>query len=172
MGARALPSGCTRPNGYIVYEPVVGCLLALPWAWLAPATACSAPGACALVGAAGGRRGRGRLAGRRAHLAGGDDRVAAVGGFLVPLNLFWATMRFLGDAAPALTLAGTFGWWLCYERVRDRPPRAAAGRGRRGRARARHRRAGLALGFEGQYRHFRQHNPALLDRLEKAPSFC
>ena len=32
--------------------------------------------------------------------------------------------------------------------------------------------AGAALGFEGQYKHFRQHNPALLDRLEKALSFC
>ena len=31
---------------------------------------------------------------------------------------------------------------------------------------------GVALGFEGQYRHFRLHNPALLDRLEKHASFC
>jgi hypothetical protein len=97
---------------------------------------------------------------------------AAVGSFLVPLSLFWATMRFLGDAAPALTLAGTLGWWLCHERFRERPaPRrliasaavvlALATVG-----------VGAALGFEGQYRHFRQHNPALLDRLEKHASFC
>jgi hypothetical protein len=32
--------------------------------------------------------------------------------------------------------------------------------------------AGAAHGFEGQYKHFREHNPALLDRLEKALSFC
>jgi hypothetical protein len=32
--------------------------------------------------------------------------------------------------------------------------------------------AGAALGFAGQLGHFRQHNPALLDRLEKALSFC
>jgi hypothetical protein len=98
--------------------------------------------------------------------------VAAAGGFLVPLTLFWATMRFLGDATPALTLAGTVGWWLWHTRVREQPSRrrwvtaaavvlALSTVG-----------AGVALGFEGQYRHFRQHNPALLDRLEKALSFC
>jgi fucose permease len=31
---------------------------------------------------------------------------------------------------------------------------------------------GVALGFAGQYQHFREHNPALLDRLEKRLSFC
>ena len=87
-------------------------------------------------------------------------------------DLFWATMRFLGDAAPAWTLAGTVAWWLVHARVRER---------------ARQRRlltaaavvlalatvgAGVALGFQGQYGHFRQHNPTLLDRLEKALSFC
>ena len=40
--ARAPVAGSTRPDGYIVYEPVVGCLLALPWAWLAPVTAVAA----------------------------------------------------------------------------------------------------------------------------------
>ena len=90
----------------------------------------------------------------------------------MPLTLFWATMRFLGDATPALTLAGTVGWWLWHSRVRERPSArrlvtaaavvlALATVG-----------AGVALGFEGQYGHFRQHNPALLDRLEKALSFC
>jgi MFS family permease len=90
----------------------------------------------------------------------------------VPLNLFWATMRFLGDAAPALTLAATCAWWLWYGRLRERPSRrrlvvaAAVVLGLATIA------AGLALGFEGQYRHFHQHNPALLDHLEKALSFC
>jgi hypothetical protein len=72
MGAAAFPRWIHPRDGYVVYEPVVGCLLAIPWAWLAPATVA----------------------------------------------------------------------------------------------------AGVALGFEGQYQHFRQHNPALLDRLEKALSFC
>ena len=39
MGARALPGWLHAAAGYIVYEPVVGWLLAVPWAWLAPATA-------------------------------------------------------------------------------------------------------------------------------------
>ena len=59
-------------DGYIVYEPVIGCLLALPWAWLAPVDrrrrrapplgARRAAGASA--DAAGGRA---HLAGRRDH---------------------------------------------------------------------------------------------------------
>jgi hypothetical protein len=169
MGARALPGWLSPAAGYIVYEPVVGCLLALPWAWLAPVTA-----------VAGVRRlwamGRGRAAADVQAIGvtwvAAATTAAAVGSFLVPLSLFWATMRFLGDAAPALTLAGTLGWWLCHERFRERPaPRrliasaavvlALATVG-----------VGAALGFEGQYRHFRQHNPALLDRLEKHASFC
>jgi hypothetical protein len=166
MGRRALPAWLSPANGYIIYEPVVGCLLALPWAWLAPVTA--------VLGA------------RRLSLARRGDAspdlaltwllvattLAAAGSFLVPLNLFWATMRFLGDAAPALTLAATCAWWLWYGRLRERPSRrrlvvaAAVVLGLATIA------AGLALGFEGQYRHFHQHNPALLDHLEKALSFC
>src|SRR5262249_12941508 len=98
--------------------------------------------------------------------------IAAGASFVVPLTLFWATMRFLGDATPALTLAGTVGWWLCLARAEGRARlrrlivagavvAAVATVG-----------AGAALGFEGQYKHFRLHNPALLDRLEKTLTFC
>jgi hypothetical protein len=98
--------------------------------------------------------------------------LAAAGSFLVPLSVFWATMRFLGDMAPALTLAGTLGWWLWVERVRERPaPRRLVTAAAVALALATVA-IGAALGFEGQYRHFRQHNPALLERLAKAASFC
>jgi hypothetical protein len=168
MGRRALPSWLNPASGYIVYEPVVGCLLALPWTWLAPVTA--------VLGAR-----RLASAGRAGSDASPDvaltwllsaTTVAAVGSFLVPINLFWATMRFLGDAAPALTVAATCAWWLWYARLQNDPARrrlvvaAAVALGLATIA------AGLALGFEGQYRHFHQQNPALLDRLEKAFSFC
>jgi hypothetical protein len=169
MGRRALPAWLNPARGYIVYEPVVGCLLAIPWAWLAPVTA--------VIGA------RRLLAPER---RGGSDAspdaaltwllvattIAAVGSFLVPLSLFWATMRFLGDAAPALTIAATCAWWLWHQRLRDDPARrrlvVAAAVVLGGATIA----AGLALGFEGQYRHFHQHNPVLLEHLEKALSFC
>jgi hypothetical protein len=169
MGARALPGWLRPAHGYIVYEPVVGCLLALPWAWLAPATAVA--GARRLWAA-----GRGRAAPDAAAnaltWAAVATTAAAVGSFLVPLALFWATMRFLGDAAPALTLAGTLGWWLCFARLRERAaPRrlVTAGALVLGLATIA---VGAALGFEGQYGHFRQHNPALLDRLERHASLC
>ena len=67
---------------------------------------------------------------------------------------------------------GTVGWWLCYARVHERPAArrlvlaAALVVGLATVA------AGAALGFDGQYGHFRQHNPGLLERLEKALPFC
>jgi hypothetical protein len=169
MGAAALPGWLRRPDGYIVYEPVVGSLLAIPWAWLAPVTA--AVGVRRFWRLEREGRERDGLAVALTWLAVATAG-AAVAAFVVPLSLFWATMRFLGDAAPALTLAATVAWWLWYARVRERPAQrrlvaaaavvlALATVG-----------AGVALGFEGQYGHFRQHNPALLDRLEKALSFC
>ena len=39
IGAAAFPGWLHPPAGYVVYEPVVGCLLAIPWAWLAPVAA-------------------------------------------------------------------------------------------------------------------------------------
>jgi hypothetical protein len=166
MGAQALPRWMHKPEGYIIYEPVIGVLLAIPWAWIAPATAVVGVRRLAAFAR------RGADSGQALTWLAAATSIAALGGFLVPLTLFWATMRFMGDAMPALTLAGTVGWWLWHSRVREQPAQrrlvtAAAvvlalltvG-------------SGMALGFEGQYGHFRQHNPALLDRLEKALSFC
>jgi hypothetical protein len=169
MGARALPAWLPRPGGYVVYEPVVGCLFALPWAWLAPvATATGIRRVWAL-----------RRAGAVTDEAGAGltwitiaTTIAAVATFLVPLTLFWATMRFLGDAAPALTVLGTLGWWLVYSRFRERAPlRRLVTVGAVGLALATVA-MGAALGLAGQYQHFRQHNPALMDQLEKRFSRC
>ena len=169
MGAQALPRWMHKPDGYIIYEPVIGFLLAIPWAWLAPTTAVLGVRRLAAFAR---RGGDGDPAGLALTWLTVATSIAAIGSFLVPLTLFWATMRFMGDATPVLTLAGTVGWWLWHSRVREeraqrRLVTAAAvvlalitvG-------------SGLALGFEGQYGQFRQHNPALLDRLEKALSFC
>jgi len=179
IGATAFPAWLHRPAGYIVYEPVVGCLLAIPWTALAPVAA-----------VAGVRRlwalGRGRapavaVGGPGDALDGpavaltwlaASTTVAAGASFLVPLTLFWATMRFLGDATPALTLAGTVGWWLCLARAEGRPRLRRLIAACAVAAALATVAVGVALGFEGQYQHFRQHNPALLDRLEKALSFC
>jgi len=169
-GARGLPVWLDQPRGYVVYEPVIGWLLAVPWAWLAPATA--ALGVRRVWSLARARSGGGGAPDLALTWLAAATTVAAVASFAVPLTLFWATMRFLGDATAALTLAGTLGWWLWYDRVRERRSArrliaaaavvfalATAG-------------AGVALGLQGQYGHFRQHNPALLDRLEKTLSFC
>src|SRR4051812_22648188 len=177
MGARALPGWLPAAAGYVVYEPVIGCLLALPWAWLAPVTALFAARRLAALPRGGADRvAPGGLRDPSLDIGltwlAAATAIAAAGSFLVPLTLFWATMRFLGDATPALTLAGTLGWWLWHSSVRERPSSrrlvttaavvlALVTVG-----------AGAALGLAGQYGHFRQHNPALLDRLEKSLSFC
>jgi len=171
MGGGAFPGWLHRPDGYVVYEPVVGCLYAVPWAWIAPVTAIAglrrlwslARGGAAATPAAP------AVALAWATLA---TTAAAAGSFLVPLTLFWATMRFLGDATPALALAGALGWWLCHARAEARPwLRRAIAAGAVATA-VFTVAVGVGLGFEGQYGHFRLHNPALLDRLEKALSFC
>jgi hypothetical protein len=91
---------------------------------------------------------------------------------IVLMTVFTATMRYLGDGAGALALLGTMGAWVLYWRFRQSVVirrgivfvscvlvlwTAAAG---------------LALGFEGQYQHFRRNNPALLEKLEARLSFC
>jgi hypothetical protein len=168
-GARALPSWLHRPDGYIAYEPVVGCLLALPWAWLAPVGAVSGIRRAWALG-----RGRGDADATAVALTwvAVTTALAATASFIVPLSLFWATMRFLGDAAPALTLLATLGWWLAQARFGEHPAlRRLIASGAIVMALATVA-TGVALGFEGQYKHFRQHNPALLDRLEKRLSVC
>ena len=169
MGSRALPAWLPRKDGYVVYEPVVGCLLALPWAWIAPAAVVSGiRRAWALV------RGQGAADESAAGLTWVSlaATIATVATFLVPLTLFWATMRFLGDAAPALTLLGTLGWWLAYARFRERPVLRRLIAGKSVVLALATVAVGVALGFAGQYQHFRQHNPALMDRLEKRLSRC
>jgi len=173
MGARGLPGWLPRSDAYVVFEPVIGCLLAIPWAWLAPAAAVAAVRRTWTL-ARGPREADAGPGSPALALTwfGAATTLAALGGFIVPLSLFWATMRFLGDAAPVLTLAGTLGWWLCYARVRERPAvrrgvlAAAAVLALATVA------AGAALGVEGQYGHFRQHNPALLDQLTRHLSAC
>jgi hypothetical protein len=170
MGKAALPGWLHPASGYIVYEPVVGCLLAVPWAWLAPVTAVA--GVRRLRALIRGEAGASAPEGVALTWALAATTLAAAASFVVPLTLFWATMRFLGDATPALTLAGTLGWWLCHARAAARPRLRrliAAGAVAAALATVG---TGVALGFEGQYGHFRRHNPALLDRLEKALSFC
>jgi len=86
--------------------------------------------------------------------------------------MFTATMRYMGDVTGAVCLLGTLGAWWLYTQCRDRPlvrrifvaaciPLAVVSIA-----------VGAALGFEGQYKHFRQHNPQMLDKLETKLSVC
>ena len=63
-------------------------------------------------------------------------------------------------------------WWLCWARFREHASRRRLVASAAVTLALATVAVGVALGFAGQYKHFREHNPALLDRLEKRLSFC
>lgn len=160
MGAAAFPPGYHLPDGYFVYESVLGALIGVPWIWLGLAAF---------------------LPGRRAadpRPRGGLRRPMAVllliAGTLPVVPLLFApstTMRYMSDFTAPLVMLGLIGAWRLG---RLGPPGAA-------------RRAvkagvvtlavltiaiGFPLGFTGYYNLIKMANPALLDKLAARLSFC
>jgi hypothetical protein len=98
--------------------------------------------------------------------------IIAVPTLVVALPILEATMRYLGDEVGGLAIGGTLGAWLLYQKLQQWVAlrrlviagcvclMLATGF------------IGVALGFEGQYKHFRLFNPRLLDRLEARWSVC
>ena len=166
----AFPKGYSLPEEYVIWEHLTGVVTAVPWAWLTPVAI-----GTVIVTAWRGVRRRGRAQDTRAILVAwliASATVAATLTMIVVLRLNGATMRYLGDGAGALAIVGSLAAFVSYWELRDR---VAA------------RRAvvivcallmlmtasvGIALGFEGQHKHFRLHNPALLDKLETRFSTC
>jgi hypothetical protein len=177
MGEGAFPRWFHLPSGYFVFEPLAGFLVTVPWSWLWI-------GAVAAQARAGWHRWRG---GRAVHRASGEASIrtlawttialaiAATAILVAELPLLTATMRYLGDAVGGIALGGTLGAWILYQNLGHGPERpvlrrllvavfvclmlATVG-------------IGAALGFGGQYKHFRVHNPRLLDKLEARWSVC
>jgi hypothetical protein len=91
---------------------------------------------------------------------------------MTALTVVLATMRYLGDIAGAVALLGGLGAWSLHMVVSKRTAlrRVAAGFCwlLAGTSIA----VGLGFGIEGQYKHFRLHNPALLQKLEQRLSVC
>jgi hypothetical protein len=165
----AFPKGFKLPEHYSVYEQVAGVFLTTPWAWFA------LPAFAAL----------GRYAWRALRTKGPSDAVAvstlwALGTLsfassltlVAPLVVSGPTMRYLGDAAPAFMLLASLGAFALYDALR----RVAVARWLAVSlfvaAALASSAVGLAYGFQGYYTHFKQHNPALLDKLEKRYSVC
>lgn len=169
MGDRAFPRWFHLPPGYGVLEQVAGVLAAVPWSWLWIAVITIQLRSWWPV-----LRGRAALD-QPMRALGWSTIVFAIAALLtlvVELPLYTATMRYLGDAVGGIALGGALGAWLLYDKLRRRAALrrlviagcaslmlATVG-------------IGVALGIEGQYQHFRQHNSRLLDRLEARWSVC
>jgi hypothetical protein len=169
MGARAFPKWYPVPATYSVVEQVIGVLVGSPWSWLAP-VAVVAYGR-SLRSVFRGAAAVDRQARAATWLVLALASVAASAMFVEWL-LYAATMRYLGDVIEVVALLGTMGGWWLYQACGDRPRlRRLVAAGCIALAIATVA-VGLALGFEGQYSHFRLNNPALLDRLIARFSFC
>jgi hypothetical protein len=163
------PKGFKLPPDYSVYEQVSGALVTTPWAWF------SAP-ALVLAGVLAWRAARTRDARDAVQVAKLWTWVTLLFGwllpFIIPLCINGATMRYLGDSSGAFMLFATFGAFATYAALR----RVAVARWLSwpvfATAAVVSAAIGLALGIEGYYSHFRQHNPELLGALEKRYSVC
>jgi hypothetical protein len=161
MGAvRAFPGWYHPPDGYFVYEQVVGFLNAIPLSWAAP------------VGWVAGARDlwQGRNPNRAWAVA--MATTAALVTMSANLVLASTTNRYLGDGCGGVALTGAFGVWIGYAALRDRPVGrrvVAAGALGLGFLSVL---AGLALGFIGPYGHFPSQNAQLSEKLVQGLSVC
>jgi len=174
-GTRAFPAGFRFPPGYFAPEPVAGLLRATPWVLMAAAAvllvvatlrrARRAPGD--LLGATDdARRARARL------WCGATLLTLGTVTGLPEMTEFFATMRFLGDVAPGLVLAGVWAAFALHDRFRDRPWRGrilimlVVGLGGASIA------VGLLLGVQGYDGMFEGHNHELYRRWVALFSRC
>ena len=169
--ADAFPRWYKIPDKYWVNEQVIGIVKGVAWSWLAPVA----------LGAAGWSAWR--LARKRpgSEVSVGERRslfltvVFTIGlttSMSLGLFMFTATMRYMGDVIGAVCLLGTIGAWWLYRRWHDRRLVRRAVVGVCIPLALLTIAIGAALGFEGQYKHFRQHNPELVAKLSKKLSVC
>jgi hypothetical protein len=172
IGPRGFPAGYVLPAGYSAQEPVAGMWRTAPWSLLAPLAAIA--GASSLWRA---RREAGSLGALpdvdrlRFWSLGCFFSIALITGLPV-IALFIPTIRYLGDVAAGICLAGVwFAFWVTT-RLEGRPwPRRGAWLALASLA-AVTIGLGFLLGFQGYIGHFKRFNPAFLERLDHAFSRC
>jgi hypothetical protein len=171
MGARAFPPWFETPKSYLINEPLVGWLRAVPVTWFLP---------IALLMAA--KSIRSLFSKRSDKYAETHTRRAylwcalcfAIQGCVSgapDLGLYMATMRYLGDMTYGLVLLGILGAFTLYSWSKTKVARRlvatvfialSAGTII----------IGLLLGYQGYIRHFHLFNPELDAKLTRALSFC
>jgi hypothetical protein len=165
---KGLPSFISYPKGYWISEPVVGMLLVVPAAWLAPFVL--RPFLTALRGAK-----DGELSVRARNISVVWLLLCALVMALITglpvAGLFLATMRYMADIINGVILLAIVVLWssfLAFSQSRwrfvVRPLVLGIGVATVI--------LGLLLGYQGYNKHFERFNPALNARLVEALSFC
>lgn len=155
----SLPSWIHPPADYLVGEPLVGFLRSIPLSWLAvPAM---------LFVARSARRQDPPDKRRALWWWLGVGAALATATFAVPLMMFSATMRYLGDVAYGLCLMGALGAFALL----------ASGRKRQGGAVVAlvvlaQLVVGFAIGFQGYNNHFKLKRPELYAKLNRPLPWC
>jgi hypothetical protein len=162
------------PKGYLAWEPVIGMLYVVPLVYTAP---------LALVGAW--RRFGWHLFCDAGSIHADESRqrrayiwfvlcmlVAALGSAYIPATIYFATMRYLSDFTNALLLLsvlGLFGWFGVRTSLRiHRGLRVFVAVTMIAVTAS----CGVLLGYQGYLPYFKNHNPALHNRIAPALSFC
>jgi hypothetical protein len=170
LGRAAYPKWVPLPTEYWSgSEQVVGLAASVPWFWLGAVAVVVAIRACR-----GAIRRRAPWDARTGAFVWATVVLAIAGSVTLAtaLTVILATMRYMGDVTGALALLGALGVWSAWVAVRERRALRWTVVGVCWLVAITTMIVGAGLGIEGQYKHFRLHNPALLDRLEQRFSVC
>lgn len=162
------------PNGYLLWEPVIGLLYVVPLSYAAPVA----------VVLAWRRVGKGLFCDAMSPFADESRHrrayvwfvlsmiVAVIGPAYIPTTIYFATMRYLSDFTNAilfLSILGLFAWFgvrtssRLYRQFRNAVAVAmitiTAG-------------IGVLLGYQGYMPYFKNHNPQLHNTIAPALSLC
>jgi hypothetical protein len=175
-GARAFPNGTAIPEGYLLIEPLVGWLRAVPLTWLVPILPLAVAQRLRMW------RTRGALGPAEAQTAlNAKPRtflwlvlcltiLASLSG-IPAMGLYMGTMRYLADFTNALVLLGILGGFWLYSSAAQRRLRFASALFFAAPAVATIC-IGLLLGYQGYVGHFKTYNPELDQVLVSTLSFC
>jgi len=173
IGAAGFPTDFEWPADYSAYEPLIGILLLMPWAWIGFLGA-----VLAIPVALRSAWRRGLRAFLPPRLSFGPIAWCASAALIIVLvtplpfmSLFIATMRYVGDFRTGFVLIGMMGASLVLSRTRRFWARGLVSVvciSLAGATIA----EGMLLGFESYYMHFHRNNPAFYAHLQERLSLC
>jgi hypothetical protein len=167
-GPKGLPAWVPTPAGFLMAEPVVGWLRAVPMTWLLPFAAVAAFSQALLLLRAPAGHERRRLAYVWCALCFALIATASGG---VTLGFYFATMRYLGDVTFGLVASSLLGGYALFAYAPSKRRRricAAVFSLLAASTIA----LGLLLGYQGYNDQFKSYNPPLDAKIVAALSMC